>query len=111
MGRSRSPLFQEEKNPRPVAGRNRSPFFQEGQNPPRCGAQLLFHKHADQFVPQLAVRRIAHRQIHPGGFVHNAFLMGESVKAPLAVVGPHAALAHAAKAHSAGGQMCIRDSP
>ncbi len=48
---------------------------------------------------------IAHGQVHPVLFFHQALCMGEGLKARLTMVGPHAALPHPAKAHPGGSQM------
>lgn len=65
----------------------------------------LFQKHPNQLPIELPIRLIPHRQIQPGLLVHNALIVGKSVKAVPAVVGAHAALAEASEAHLAGGQM------
>ena len=67
--------------------------------------QKLFQKHAHQFVIQFGVWLIPHGQIQPGLFIHNAFVMGEGIKANLAMVRTHAAGSGAAKAHMGSCQM------
>ena len=65
----------------------------------------LFQKHPNQLPIELPIRLIPHRQIQPGLLVHNALIVGKSVKAVPAVVGAHAALAAASEAHLARWMM------
>ncbi len=58
-----------------------------------------------QFLVEVPVGLIAHRQVHPGFLIHNALMVGKGIKADLAVIGSHAAVAHAAKAHIGGCQV------
>ena len=62
-------------------------------------------KEAKQLLLKGGIWCIAHRQVHPGGLLHNAFLVGEGIKAQFAVVAAHAAVTHTSKAHPAGSQM------
>ena len=60
----------------------------------------LLHEPSYHFHFALAVRVVAHRQIEPGGFFHDAALMRETFKTSLAVVTPHAAMSNTAKGHA-----------
>ena len=57
------------------------------------------------FIKPALVGLIAHRQVDPILLIHNGFIVSKRVKAGLAVVRAHTALAHAAKAHSASGKV------
>ena len=67
--------------------------------------QELFQKHPNQFSVELLIRLIPHRQIQPGLFIHDALIMRKGVEACFSMIRAHAALAEAAEAHLAGGQM------
>ena len=62
-------------------------------------------EHPDQHILQAVVWHVTERKIQPGGLFYNALLMGEGVKALLAMIAAHAAVAYAAKAHAAGGEV------
>ena len=57
-------------------------------------------EHANQPVIDGAIGLVAHGQVNPGLFVHDALVVGEGIEARLAVVGTHAALPYAAEAHA-----------
>lgn len=59
----------------------------------------------NQLIVEGLIRLIAHRQIEPGLFVYDAFIMGKGIKAVLTVVSAHPAFSEAAEAHFAGGQV------
>ena len=48
---------------------------------------------------QSAVRLIPHRQINPGLFVYNAFLVREGIKSSLSVITSHTAFTDTAESH------------
>ena len=51
------------------------------------------------------VRLIPHGQIQPCLFIYDAFVVGKGLEPFFPMIGTHAALPHAAKAHMAGGQV------
>ena len=51
------------------------------------------------------VRLIAHRQVQPGLFIYNAFIMGKGVKPGLSVISAHAAFAKTAESHLRSSKM------
>ena len=56
----------------------------------------------DEDLVEGQIGLVAHGQVHPGLFLHDALAVGEGLEAHPAVVGPHPALAHPAEAHGAG---------
>lgn len=66
---------------------------------------FLTYKHPHQFLFPAGIWLIPHGQIHPGGFLHNALLMAEQIKAFLSMIRTHTAVANAAKAHLGSCQM------
>ena len=74
--------------------------------PNRLKLLSSFQKHMQKLFKKLAFEwLIAHRQIYPRLFINDGLIVRKGVEARLAVIRAHAALADAAKAHFAGGQM------
>ena len=59
----------------------------------------------NQPVIDLSIGLVAHGKIQPGLFVHNTFIMGESIKSGLPVISAHAAFSEPAKSHLACGKV------
>ena len=51
------------------------------------------------FIQFALIGLITHRQIHPGLFVHNGFIMEKNIKAVFAVVRTHSAFSDTTEAH------------
>ena len=54
---------------------------------------------------EFLVRLVTHRQVQPGLFIYNTFIMGEGVKTGLSMISAHTAFAKSAEAHLCGGQL------
>lgn len=59
----------------------------------------------DQFIVKAAVGLIAHGKVKPGFFVYNALVVGKGLKSVFSVIRTHSALAEAAEAHFACGEV------
>ena len=59
-----------------------------------------------KFFVQFALKwLITHRQIHPGLFINDGLVVGESIKAGLAMICAHTTFADASEAHFTCGKM------
>ena len=62
----------------------------------------LFKEKMNKLIMKIGIWLIAHRQIKPGLFINDTFIMSKGLKAFFAMVGAHAAFTKTAKAHFAG---------
>ena len=71
-------------------------------NPSVLFSRQLFQKETYELIEEGFVGLIAHGKVDPSLFVYNALCVRETEESLLAVVGAHAAQAHAAEAHFGG---------